>query len=375
MNRQQELDSSDINDRTLLEIYSCLTGTLSLEVVVQQILFGVRRVVACDSTAVWLLLPQPIYYRNKSAVSPQIDTFFEEPPNDSYLHKVKQTRQPLILSEVDFKSNWPNNSLSEPIRSVVGMPIIVANECIAVLILESEVSDSFRPDHIELCTTFCHFAGIGLKNALDYETACINAIREERLQFVQRLHDTVSQNIYAANTMVELLPRVVQKDPQKSQAYMVDLAQLTQAAMADVRNLMVELHPEGIKKTELNQLIKQLCDSFASRYNFSLIFKGSGKLFLSAEAQHACYRIVQEALQNVANHAQATEVVVKLTQQKNSLELIIEDDGIGFNLQEIPLHATGIRKIQTFGRNIGSNCIVNSRPEIGTTITVKNIKI
>ena len=80
-------------------------------------------------------------------------------------------------------------------------------------------------------------------------------LERERQRIARELHDSVTQTIFAANTMVEILPHVLESNPEKAKQYIGELGQLTRGAMAELRALMVELKPELIAQTEIGNLI------------------------------------------------------------------------------------------------------------------------
>src|SRR5262249_34864951 len=149
------------------------------------------------------------------------------------------------------------------------------------------------------------------------------------------LHDSVTQTLFSANVLAEALPRVWALDPEKGTAYLHDLHQLTRGAMAEMRSLLVELRPESLTRTELGVLLKQLCDVFTGRTQIEVERTINQAAILTADVQIAFYRVAQEALNNIAKHAQAQHVSIDVHYASDLVVMRIKDDGCGFDPEQI----------------------------------------
>ena len=100
---------------------------------------------------------------------------------------------------------------------------------------------------------------------------------EERQRLARDLHDAVSQILFAATTIAEALPRVWERDPQKSLKRLQQVVTLNQLAMAEMRTLLLELRPETILKTDMNMLLNQLVTAAKGRTNIGADLKVEAK--------------------------------------------------------------------------------------------------
>ncbi|MBN1562756.1 MAG: PAS domain-containing protein, partial [Anaerolineae bacterium] len=166
--------------------------------------------------------------------------------------------------------------------------------------------------------------------------AAQNALAAERQRLAQNLHDSVTQTVFAANTIVEMLPRMLDRfrpsdQPDKLDEFLVELQQLTRGAMAELRALMIELRPEALAQTELGVLIKQLCDVFTGNTRVDVVFSAADKLFLPEDMQIAFYRVAQETLTSLALYTSISAVQVQLMKNAANVELTITASGPGFD--------------------------------------------
>jgi signal transduction histidine kinase len=138
--------------------------------------------------------------------------------------------------------------------------------------------------------------------------------------------------------------------------------------MAELRALMIELRPAALAQTELGVLIKQLCDVFTGNTRVEVVFDAPQKVFLPERMQIAFYRVAQEALNNIAKHAHATAVSVHLIRRAHEVELRIEDNGPGLDLQTVAPDQTGIQFMQNYAQSCGAVLTIVSREGEGTVV-------
>lgn len=197
------------------------------------------------------------------------------------------------------------------------------------------------------------------------------AILQERERMARDLHDSVNQTLFAARTLADLLPRALERKPEKVPEYAANIQQLLYGATAEMRLVLLELYSDALKQTDLSTIIKHLCDAYTGVTGTPVDFTTMSIIHLDEEAQFAFYRIAQEALNNISRHTQAKTVRVSLTQCEDVVELVIQDDGPGFNPETIPPDHFGLRNMQERAQTIGASLTIESKLNCGTTITVK----
>ena len=234
------------------------------------------------------------------------------------------------------------------------------------VIVIRDITERKRVEH-ELAQYREHLEELVEQRTADLLTAR-TALFQERQRLARELHDLVTQTVFAANTLVEILPRILDRDVGKAREYIVELRQLTRGAMAELRALMIELRPAALAQTELGVLIKQLCDVFTGNTRVDVAFHAPQKVFLPESTQVAFYRVAQEALNNVARHAHATAVNVYLLQHGREVELRVEDDGPGFDPQIVAPDQTGIQFMQGYAQSCGAVLSIVTHEGEGTIV-------
>jgi len=193
---------------------------------------------------------------------------------------------------------------------------------------------------------------------------------EERQRLAQNLHDAVNQSLFSASLIAEVLPRLWERNPEEGRHSLEDLRRLTRGAMAEMRGLLAELRPLVLTDSDLGDLLRQLGDAHTGRTNIPVAVTVVGEGALLAEVQVAFYRLCQEALHNIAKHAEASQVVLTLRYDAGSVALHIRDNGRGFDPAYIPSGHYGLSMMRERAKAIGAMLTVTSQPGQGTEIAV-----
>ena len=150
---------------------------------------------------------------------------------------------------------------------------------------------------------------------------------------------------------------------------------MTREAMKEVKEIARSLRPSALDDLGFIPALRSYLDSYQQIHNSSVRFeveKGVGRL--QPEAETALYRICQEALNNTAKYAKATEVYVSLDTDGDSVNLTIRDNGIGFNVEDYLKNAQrrgiGLYSIKERAEGVGGSAQFHSKVREGTTIKI-----
>jgi two-component system nitrate/nitrite sensor histidine kinase NarX len=235
-----------------------------------------------------------------------------------------------------------------------------------------EERNHFTAHHADLALSAANQAAITMVNAELYKDAQTLAVLEERQNLARNLHDAINRSLFSAGLIAEVLPRLWEREPEEARRSLEDLRRLTRGALAEMRALLVELRPSALTDTDLADLLRLLGNAFTGRTNIPVIVTVTGEGVLPAEAQVVLYRICQEALNNIAKHAKASQVEIDVLHELGSLELYIRDNGRGFDTAEpmLPGHY-GLSMMRERAETIGALLTVTSQMGQGTEITIR----
>ncbi len=169
------------------------------------------------------------------------------------------------------------------------------------------------------------------------------------------------------------MPRLWERDPEQAKQSLEDLRRLTHGAMAEMRAMLVEFRITALTDSNLVEMVQLLCDAFTGRTDIpvtlNVIANGSQDQ-IPAEVHIAFYRVCQEALNNIAKHARAIEVVIELHYHPKKIELQIQDDGSGFDLTQTPAGHYGLAIMKERAESVGATLSITSQPGKGTQIRI-----
>jgi signal transduction histidine kinase len=191
----------------------------------------------------------------------------------------------------------------------------------------------------------------------------------------------VTQALFSASLVAEVLPQVWQRSPEEALEGVEELRLLTRGALAEMRTLLLELRPAALVETRLDDLLRQLTEAIASRTQLAVTFNLDPVPALPAEVQVTFYRVAQEALHNVVKHAEARQVTVALhasptldttewAQWRGQIVLKISDDGRGFDPAEAVSGQLGLSIMRERAESVGALLSMQSRPGTDTHITL-----
>ncbi len=257
-------------------------------------------------------------------------------------------------------------------NSWMWVPIAVKRRVIAGVGMAHERRDFFTAHHATLALTIANQAATAMVNADLYEHARELATLEERQRLAQNLHDAVNQSLFSAGLIAEVLPRLWDRDQEEARRSLEDLRRLTRGALAEMRALLAELRPSTLTDAELGDLLRLLGNAFTGRTNIPVALSLSGEGAMPAGPQVAFYRICQEALNNIAKHADASRVEIDLSRDAEGLELRIRDNGRGFVADErAPSGHYGLGMMRERAEAVQAVLTITSQPDAGTEITLR----
>lgn len=201
----------------------------------------------------------------------------------------------------------------------------------------------------------------------------------DRNYIARELHDTVTQTLFSANLIAEVLPRLWEKDPESVIKRLNEIRMLNNVALTEMRALLFDLRPSSFKTEDLSEHIKELVRTMGIKTKIPISVKIEKKYGYSHRVELSFYRIAQEALNNIAKHSNATKAKLVLKSLPDKITLDIEDNGVGFNSKETSDENLGLIIMKERANIIGASIDIESVPASGTRVSVvynnnKNIK-
>ena len=164
----------------------------------------------------------------------------------------------------------------------------------------------------------------------------LQAQEKARQKIARDLHDQIAQDLFTVKIACETVFDNEPDAPLAARHRLLDLTRMVHGSIVAVRNLSYDLRPPGLDQRGLARTVSQYCQDFSDRHGVSVDFHADGmdNLTLDFDTEINLYRLVQEALNNVKKHANAKHVTIRMIGSSPNIVLRIEDDGIGFDVND-----------------------------------------
>lgn len=193
-------------------------------------------------------------------------------------------------------------------------------------------------------------------------------VEEERQRLARELHDSVSQQLFAASMMLSALKSANHAEQISKQLNLLE--KMLHESQLEMRALLLHLRPVGLKNKTLEQgliqLIKELKQKIPLNINADI-----EEIKLEKGVEDHLFRIAQESISNTLRHAKAEHITIELFRAGNRVILRVTDDGLGFDINQIDDTRYGLHTMKERALEIGGTCHVISAPQSGTRIEVK----
>lgn len=274
------------------------------------------------------------------------------------------------------------------IRAVQIVPLTLQGVVIGVMQAVYSNPGSLSSDELKLVQAAANWTAIAIGNAQQHEqlrqlaNQVITTQEEERKRLAQELHDEAGQALTALKFSLTMLrddlpnePEVDSGEGSSFEQRMQAAIDLTDSTMQQLRLLSHGLHPPSLTYFGLDSALKEFCQDFANRTGLPIHYAGTELPSLADTVSISFYRFLQEALTNIAKHAEAKEVYITLSYQGGEISLQVRDDGKGFDLPALlsANHPTGIGLLgmQERFKVLNGTCDIHSTPGQGTCLVAR----
>jgi signal transduction histidine kinase len=272
-------------------------------------------------------------------------------------------------------------------RSYIRFPLVEGGRLFGSLLLASDRAAAFSTDQVEVAREVADHLAIAIRQALLLDEVraakgrlealsrqLIRAQEEEQRRIARELHDEVGQSLTAVKIVLDRLAG----DPSGPDAgrRLEDAAAMTAQALEQVRDLSRLLRPSLLDDLGLAEALRALVEGLAERTGLGAEAAIDEIGRVDPEVETACYRLAQETLTNAIKHARASRLRVALHRIGDDLELVVDDDGIGFDVAAAMARAVGgsslgILGMQERARLAGGWAEIGSRPGLGTQVRAR----
>lgn len=303
---------------------------------------------------------------------------------------VLQNGQPLVIENIcqQCRRLDAETIRAEGLACHASLPLVSRGRVTGVLNVASRHERLFVDEDIALLSSIGRQIGVAAENARLWAEVkekealrgqlldkIITAQENERKRLARELHDEAGQALTSLKFSLRSLEQ--QTDPSLAHDQLQTLRDLVGQIQEDLHDLAVDLHPPALDELGLVAALEQLITRFMRFSELEVDLQLLGfelhRERLHPQIEVTTYRLLQEALTNAARHAQASQVSVLLEHQTEQFIIIVEDNGVGFDIEELTSQESlrahmGIHSMQERVELLGGVFTVESRPGQGTTI-------
>jgi len=198
------------------------------------------------------------------------------------------------------------------------------------------------------------------------------AVQAERGRLSRELHDSIAQHLFSLSASAHSLPQLINNDVPASIKQAARIAELAQQANLEMREILIDLRPIDVIEDGLAEALENLCNKWKQTHHIditcTLMLLGR---HINRAVEDVVYRVTQEALANVAKHANAQMVTVSVLESQTQLTVSITDDGKGFNAEKnIEGVHFGLVSMTERARAVGGTFEITSDTGKGTTVRI-----
>jgi PAS domain S-box-containing protein len=301
-------------------------------------------------------------------------------------------QQPLVLHNLPAELPQLHTLLAtgdapqqdEPWCCYLGVPLLAQGETQGVIDLFGHHADDFSQDHVTFFATLGQQIGSAVQNARLFDVVLAGQERlqilsrrlvevqeKERYHIARELHDEVGQILTGLNLSLEMLPRL---PPDKIGTHLEQARAMISELMQIVREMSLQLRPPMLDDLGLLAALLWHIERYTTQTGIQVALQHSGleQRRFAPEVEITVYRMVQEALTNVARYADVGDAAVRLWVQSDELGVQIEDQGRGFDPVEILSRHTssGLSGMRERSLLLGGELAIEAAPGEGCRLTV-----
>ena len=277
-----------------------------------------------------------------------------------------------ITEDPRFRGWWPREH--PKMRSFLGVPIVARGRVIGAFYLTDKLyGGSFSAEDEDRITLLAAHAAVAIENAALFEASRTMVLAEERDRMARELHDAMNQSLFGLTLTSRAAAAYLTSDPGRAAEELDEVQRLARQALADLREVVTGMRTSDLRHDGLVAAIRSDVALLDRVHSADVSFEFSGDLRVDDVVEHEIYRIVQEALTNALRHAEADEVVVRLTGGSDATVVEISDDGAGFDpsAEGIRSRRLGLTSMEERTIAVGGTIEIDSGPGAGTTVRLR----
>lgn len=374
--RTRDLEKRTLEIETLYQADERILRTVSLNQVFRTLVDVSAESLKADRSMVF------IWDEEKSLALPRVSHGFSSKTlavmkfarGEGMVGRVFATGDPVIVPEIDlaeFRPEVREAILEEGVQSFVHLPIKVDTHTVGVFNVGFTRPGAINEDIVRLFTALVQRASLSIANMQLFEQTKDLAVMEERNRLARDLHDSAKQKAFAALAQLGTANGILSHlSPTSARPHLNEAENLVYEVIQELTFLIQEIYPMALQEKGLPTTLREYIFEWENRNDIpvNLVIRNEHPLELGTE--QSIYRIIQETLANIARHSHATRVEISLVYRPDLLEVAVEDNGRGFDVNQ-KIRGMGLRSIRERAASIRGSLQIQSEPGQGTRVLIQ----
>ncbi len=379
----------------LNEIASTVSQSLSLDIILNSALDKALEQVKAESGGILLHdeKSKTLSYRVHRGFS---DRYVQGVANlalgEGIVGLVAQQGETLVVGDMSQDSRVSRRAsvAEEGIKAFVAVPLKSKEKIVGVLNITSQEARRFSQQEVDLLTAMGNQLGVAIENAELYRELqlkeqvrtellrrTISAQEDERRRVARELHDITSQALVTLGVRLEALAARLKPDGKDVATLLEEMRSLLVSSSKEVHELIYDLRPTLLDDLGLSAALRSYAHNSLNAAGVKVHVELAGaERRLPTQVEITLFRIVQEAITNIASHARAKNTYIILEFKEKGVAVEVEDDGIGFDLIQVLDSAGGRESVGLLGMKERADLLmgtltIDTKPGAGTRVAVE----
>jgi two-component system NarL family sensor kinase len=365
--------------RILNAVAEVLNSALDVREALQRTLALVADLLGLETGWVWLLDPESQHFYN--AAAQHLPPYLQEPvrmtgyscwciqafqrgkltPGNIDVLECSRLRPAVQAQAVD---------VTHGLRYHASIPLYFRDTPLGIMNVTSPAWRELTRDELRLLSTIAKQVGIAIERARLAEESTRLARAEERARIAREIHDTLAQGLTAIALHIEGGINQLERDPSRARERLEQALAVCRANLVEARRSVLDLRTVPLAGTSVVEALGAMGRAFAAETGIRVGVHAEADLHLPLRIEAELFRIVQEALANARRHAHATEVTITVRASGPRVQLVVRDDGRGFNARSSHEGRYGLLGMRERARLLGGTLRIEGRAGRGTAVRV-----
>ncbi len=391
---EQQIKEAHQHLLALNAIASTVSQSLDLDTILNSALDKVLELMKGDTGGILLLdeESQTLSYRVYRGLSEEfVKGIAGLKLGEGIAGKAAQLGEPIYVDDISEDSRLTRSVvIKEGLRAFASVPLQSKNKVLGVMNISSHSTRQFTPEDIQLLNSIGNQIAVAIDNARLYNEVqrkeeirgellnlIISTQEEERKRIARELHDETSQALTSLAVNLEAIIAILPSDADEAKTKLRGIQSLAVNTLDEIHKVIYELRPTLLDDLGLVAAVKWHAENYLEAAGVKVHLETAGsERRLPAQIETALFRIIQEATTNIVRHADAESTSISLEFNETSIAIHIEDDGKGFDLNEVMRSRDGERglgllSMEERAQLLGGVLSIKSRPGFGTQIAVE----